>query len=335
MTTPSTQAQMLQLIMGYVVCQAVRAAAELEIADKLASGPKSAAELAPEVGAHAGSLHRLLRALASIGVFTEREGGAFALTPLAEHLKKDGPDSVWPAAMFMGDLPYATAHELITSVRTGEGNFEKIHGVAMFDYVAERPELGAIFDRMMDSFHGPETPAIVAAYDFSPFDRVVDVGGGNGEVLKAILTANPNVRGTLFDLPEVAGRAEAALARDPVADRLDVRSGDFFKAVAAGGNAYILRHIIHDWNDEESVEILSRCRDAMGDQGTLLVVEEIIPDGDAPSPAKWLDILFLAAWTGKERTRAEYDALYRRAGFALKRVIPTASPVSLIEGAPA
>jgi hypothetical protein len=326
---------MLQLIMGFVISQAVRAAAGLQIADHLADGPKSAKELAPLVGAHAGSLHRLLRGLASIGVFTERDGGAFALTPMAEHLKREGAESVWPAAMFMVDAPYLTAHELITAVRTGEGNFDKVFGQSIFDYIAARPGLGAIFDRMMTSFHGPETPAIAAAYDFSSFGRIVDVGGGNGEVLKAILAANPKVKGTLFDLPDVTARAKAALASDATFPRFSFETGDFFKAVAGGGDAYILRHIIHDWNDEESVAILTRCREAMGAKGRLLVIEEIIPDGNTPAPAKWLDVLFLAAWTGKERTKGEYDDLYTRAGFKLTAVVPTASAVSIVEGAPA
>lgn len=328
------QARMLDLIMGFIVCQAVRTAAVLEIADRLADGPKSAAALAAETGVHADALHRLLRALASISVFEEREG-AFHLTPLAETLKKDAPDSVWPAAILMGDVAYRTAHELPAAVRAGTGAFETIYGMTMFEHLAQNPALGAVFDKMMAAFHGVETPAIVDAYDFSGFARVVDVGGGNGDVLQAILTANPSVHGALFDVPDVVARASAALAGDPAAKRLAFESGDFFKAIPAGGDAYLMRHIIHDWSDEESVAILTRCREAMGDSGVLLVIEEVIPDGNAPSPAKWLDVQHLAAWTGKERSAAEYDALFQRAGFALKRVVPTASPVSVIEAAPA
>lgn len=334
MAGPSTQAQMMQFILGFMPAQAIRAAAELEIADKLADGPKSTTELARLTGGDAESIHRVLRALASIGVFAERDG-KYRLTPLAEHLRRDSPESVWPAAMYMVAEIYQAAEHLSTSVRTGEGNFRRVLGMNMFDYLAANPERGAIFDRMMKSFHGPETAAIVEAYDFSHIGDLVDVGGGNGDVLRAILAANPNTRGVLFDLAGVAERAQAALAGDPVFGRMSFRSGDFFKDVARGGDAYILRHIIHDWNDDESVQILRCCRAAMGDGARLLVMEEVIPDGDTPSAAKWLDVCFLAMWSGKERTRADYEALYRRSGFKLTRVIPTSSPLSIIEGVPA
>jgi hypothetical protein len=325
---------MMQFILGFMPAQAIRAVAELEIADKLADGPKSATELARLSGGDAESIHRVLRALASIGVFAERDG-KYQLTPLADHLRRDSAESVWPAAMYMNNEIYQVAQHLSASVRTGEGNFSRVLGMSMFDYLAAHPERGAIFDRMMASFHGPETAAIVEAYDFSAIRALVDVGGGNGDVLRAILEASPNTRGVLFDLAGVAERAQAALAGDPVLGRMSFRSGDFFKDVARGGDAYILRHIIHDWNDDESVQILQCCRAAMDGGAKLLVMEEVIPDGNVPSAAKWLDVAFLAMWSGKERTRADYDALYRRSGFKLTRVIPTSSPLSIIEGVPA
>ena len=263
MAAQSTQALMMQFVNGYIVSQALRTVAEFEIADRLSGGPKTADELAALTGANAGAMHRVLRALSSIGVFEAREG-RYHLTPLAEHLRKDSPESVWPAAMVLCNELYKVAHDLPTSVRTGEGGFSRVYGMDFFEYLSQNPSRGALFDSMMASLHGPETAAIVAAYDFSQMSRLVDVGGGNGDVLRAVLAANPKLQGVLFDLPEVTSRARARLANDPVAERVTFASGDFFKSVFAGGDGYVLRHIIHDWGDAESVQILDRCRSAMG-----------------------------------------------------------------------
>lgn len=181
----------------------------------------------------------------------------------------------------------------------------------------------------------PKPPPWLTLTIFPRWARSSTSGGGNGDVLRAILQSNPDTRGVLFDLPDVAGRAQAALAGDAVADRLRFEPGDFFGPITAGGDAYILRHIIHDWGDDESVRILKGCRTAMSGRSKLLVMEEIIPDGNAPSGAKWLDVAFLACWTGKERTTEEYAELYRQAGFTLARVVPTNSPLSILEGTPA
>jgi hypothetical protein len=268
--------------------------------------------------------------LSSIGVFEAREG-RYHLTPLAEHLRKDSPESVWPAAMVLCNELYKVAHDLPTSVRTGEGGFNRVYGMDFFEYLSQNPSRGALFDSMMASLHGPETAAIVAAYDFSQMSRLVDVGGGNGDVLRAVLAVNPNMQGVLFDLPEVTSRACVRLANDPVAERVTFECGDFFKSVSAGGDGYMLRHIIHDWGDAEGVQILSRCRSAMGSGIKLLVMEEVIPEGNVPSPAKWLDVAFLTVWSGRERTEADYRQLLRRAGFRLTRVVPTSTLLSIIE----
>ena len=330
MPAQSTQALMMQLVNGYIVSQALRTVAEFEIADRLSDGPKTADELAALSGANAGALHRVLRALSSIGIFEAREG-RYHLTPLAEHLRKDSPESVWPAAVVLCNELYKVAHDLPTSVRTGEGGFTRVYGMDFFEYLSQNPSRGAHFDSMMASLHGPETAAIVAAYDFSQMSRLVDVGGGNGDVLRAVLAANPNLQGVLFDLPEVTRRARVRLANDPVAGRVTFASGDFFKSVFAGGDGYVLRHIIHDWGDAESVQILDRCRNAMGPGTRLLVMEEVIPEGNGPSPAKWLDVAFLTVWSGRERTEDDYRQLLRRAGFRLNRVIPTRTLLSIIE----
>jgi hypothetical protein len=334
MPAQSTQAQMMQLVNGYIVSQALRTVAELEIADRLSSGPKSADELAALTGANAGAIQRVLRALSSIGVF-EARAGRYHLTPLAEHLRRDSPESVWPAAVVLCNELYKVAHDLPMSVRTGEGGFSRVYGMEFFEYLSRNPSRGALFDSMMASLHGPETAAIVAAYDFSHLSRLVDVGGGNGDVLRAVLASNPALQGVLFDLPEVTGRADARLADDPVAGRVTFESGDFFRSVPRGGDGYMLRHIIHEWGDAESVEILRRCRDAMASGAKLLVMEEVIPDGNVPSPAKWLDVAFLTVWSGRERTEEDYRRLFQSAGFSLTRVIPTRTLVSIIEALPA
>ncbi|MCC7461911.1 MAG: methyltransferase [Gammaproteobacteria bacterium] len=330
MAAPLTQALMMQLVNGYIVSQALRTVAEYEIADRLSGGPKTADELAALTGTNAGAMHRVLRALSSIGVFEAREG-RYQLTPLAEYLRKDSPESVWPAAMVLCNELYKVAQDLPTSVRTGEGGFSRVYGMDFFEYLTQNPSRGALFDSMMTSLHGPETAAIVAAYDFSQMSRLVDVGGGNGDLLRAVLAANPNLQGVLFDLPEVTGRTRVRLASDPVAGRVTISSGDFFKSVVAGGDGYMLRHIIHDWGDAESVHILDRCRSAMGPGIRLLVMEEVIPEGNVPSPAKWLDVAFLTVWSGRERTEDDYRQLLRRAGFRLNRVIPTSTLLSIIE----
>jgi SAM-dependent methyltransferase len=226
---------------------------------------------------------------------------------------------------------YPAFGELSWSIGTGKPGFDKIHGAPIFDHLARHPDEGRCFDQAMTSIHGPETPAMIEAYGFARFQTIVDVGGGNGSTLIEILRSAPRARGIVFDLPGVVARAESTIRDAGLGDRCRVAGGSFFEAVPKDADAYVLRHIIHDWDDQKSIQILRRCREAMAPGGKVLVVESVIPTGDEPHPGKWLDIIMLAVPGGRERTRAEYEALLAAAGLRLERVVATRSPVSVVE----
>lgn len=332
MTQPPPAAQIMQMLSGYWLTQGLYVAAKLELADRLASGPRHADELAAETGCQPRALYRLLRSLASLGVFTEIEPRTFALTPLAECLRRDVPGSQWAAAIMSGEHQYGAFGELIHSVRTGESAYTKVEGKPLFDHLAENPEKAAVFDMAMTGIHGRESPAMIAAYDFSQFNVLVDVGGGNGTLLTAILTACPSLHGVLFDLPNVAERAAANLRDAGLADRCKTVGGSFFELLPGDGDAYLFRHIIHDWDDEQSIRILRNCHEAMPAHARLLVVESVIPAGNQPHFAKLLDLAMLALPGGIERTEDEYRELFETCGFHLSRIVPTTADVSIIEG---
>ena len=328
--------QLQHLIAGGWVAQAIAVAADLGIADLLADGPKSSAELAEATDSHPRALYRLLRTLAGVGVFTEVEPETFGLTPMAETLRSDVPASLraW-ARQTCGDVQWRTWGQLGHSVRTGGTAFKHVHGMENWQYRAQHPEANAMFNAAMTSFSSQVTGAVVAAYDFSRFGTLVDVGGGLGQLLATILAATPSLRGLLFDQPHVVANAGRILADAGVADRCEIVGGSFFESVPGGADAYILSRVIHDWDDERSVAILKTCRRAMGDGGTLLLVEEVIPPGDTPSFGKLMDLNMLVSPGGEERTEAEYRALYEAAGFTLTQVIPTRSRMHVVEGSPA
>lgn len=321
----------MRLINGFWLTQAVFVAAQLGIADRLADGAKSAQQLAVEVGAAAQPLHRLLRALASVGVFKEVQAGEFALTPMAEVLRSDITGSLRPMALMRGQWQYAAWGELLHSVTTGGSAFEKLFEQPMFDFLASDPARGALFDAAMTSIHGRETALLLDAFDFGEAARVIDVGGGNGSLLAAILRKHPLLQGTLFDLPSVIDRARTNTALDDVRQRLRFVSGSFFESIPNGGDVYLMRHIIHDWNDDQSTTILSRCRTAMTATARLLIAEFVIPSGNEPFVGKWFDLAMLVGPGGQERTAHEYAALLSRAGLNLTRLIPTAGEISLVE----
>jgi hypothetical protein len=323
-----------QLITGYWHSQCVYVAAKLGIADLLANGPRSVEELAKQTGAHEPSLFRLLRALASFGVFAEGPGKQFALTPPAELLRRDVPGSQWALAVMMGEEHYRAWGELLYSVRTGKTAFDKVFGQPVFEHLSQKPEQAAIFDQAMVGVHGRETSAMVDAYDFSAFRSLADVGGGNGSTLCGILKRHPKMHGTLFDLPGVIERAGATVQAAGLSDRVHLVAGSFFESVPAGVDAYVLRHIIHDWDNEKSIRILTNVRQAIGEDGRLLVVESVIPPGNDPFFGKLLDITMLVIPGGQERTEDEYRDLFGKAGFRLSRIVPTATEVSVIEGVP-
>jgi len=325
-------AQLIQMASAYWVSKVVYAAAKLGLADHLAAGPKSAAELAATTRTHAPALHRLMRTLASLGVLTERDGQRFALTPLGEALKANAPGAARASVLTLGSPIFVGAFEQIMhSLATGNTGFEAAMGMPIFNYLGQHPEEASLFNETMIGVHGAEPPAVAAAYDFSAFKTVVDVGGSTGNMLAAILARYPGPRGVLFDMPHVVSDAPSLLRERGIENRVTIEAGDFFKGVPAGGDAYVLSHVIHDWNEDQCLTILGHCRKAMKPDGRLLIVEMVLPAGDTPHPGKLLDMVMLVVPGGQERTESEYTPLLAKAGFRLTRVVPTESAVSVVE----
>jgi hypothetical protein len=320
------------MITGFWISQAIYAAAKLGIADLVKEGPKPCEELAQATGTQPQTLYRLLRALASIGVFHESEEGCFGLTPSAAYLQTGVPGSLRAFAIMHSELLYRPHGEVLYSMQTGETAFNHVCGQELFPYLTQHPAAATIFDEAMTSYTTQVAGAVVAAYDFSQFGTLVDVGGGQGTLLTAVLQASPALRGVLFDLPHVAEDAKRRLAAAGLAERCTISGGDFFAAVPSGGDAYLLKWIIHDWDDERSVTLLKHCHQAMTAHGKLVVVEAVIPPGNTPSFHKWMDLNMLVVTGGRERTAAEYHALFEAAGFKLTQIIPTSSEMSVIEG---
>ncbi|MHB1422681.1 MAG: methyltransferase [Gemmataceae bacterium] len=332
---PSPQAVMSRLLTGYWMSQALHVAAQLGIADLLKDGPKTIAQLAESTGTHARSLYRLLRALASEGVFAEDEQGRFGLTPLGECLRSDVSNSQRSMAIMSGEEHYRCWGELLYSVQTGQTAFDKVYGQPIFQYLASHPRQARIFDEGMVGVHGAETRAMLDAYDFSGIGTLVDVGGGNGSLLVETLQRYPSLRGMVFDRPDVIERARANFKAAGLEKRCTLVGGSFFETVPAGGDAYLMRHIIHDWNDEQCRTILRHCRKVVSPSGKLLLIESVIPAGNEPCFAKLLDLTMLVVPGGMERTEAEYRELLASAGFRLARVVPTTAHVDVIECVPA
>jgi len=326
---------LLQMMTGYWVSQAIYVAAKLGLADLLADGPLSSEELAAATNSHAPSLYRVLRALASVGAFTEAPSGHFSLTPLAALLQTATHDSLRALAITYNEELYRAWGDLLHSVRTGQPAFEYHYGLPVFDYYAQHPEADRVLNEALVGYTYQVARGVVGTYDFSPFRTIVDVGGGYGTLLAAILRSNPSAGGILFDQPHVVAGATDLLAAAGVADRCARVGGDFFAAVPDGGDAYVLSQILHDWDDERSFAILKQCRRVMPGHGKLLVVEFVLPPGNDPFFGKWLDLHMLVVASGRERTAAEYAALFRAAGFALARVVPTPAGPSVVEAIPA
>ena len=323
---PPPHVQMLQMISAFWLSRSIYAAAKLGLADLVRERPRTVAELADATETHAQSLHRLLRALASAGVFAEDEAGRFQTTPLAATLERDAPGSMRAFAMTeLGEEHYPAWGELLHSLRTGETAFDKVFGMPVFDFFARNPENARIFNDAMTGLTSVVNAAVVEAYDFRAFRRVVDVGGGHGGFLTAVLNASPEAAGVLFDSPQVVEGAHALLESQGIAGRCEVVGGDFFEGVPRGGDLYALKWIIHDWDDAQSARILRNVRAAMSDGGRLILVEQVIPPGNEPSLGKFVDLNMLVMTGGRERTEGEFRALYDAAGFRLTRVVPTAS----------
>jgi len=330
-TVPPPQAIMMQLSMGAMVTQAIFVAAKLRIADILAGGEKTIDEIALEAGAHSPSLYRILRTLASIGVFTETQSRTFANTPLSEVLRADIPGSMRNSMLFMGESwHYNIWANMLHSAKTGGTAWKKTYGEEVFDWFSKNPEASEIFNGCMSELSAGAAPAIVAAYDFSGINTLVDIAGGHGFLLSQILKSNQSIRGILFDMQHVIDGAGEMLRAHGVGDRVEMVAGDFFVEVPAA-DAYIMKHIIHDWDDERAIRIMQTIHRAMEADGRLLLSEMVIPEGNEPHPGKMLDLEMLTSPGGIERTEAEYASLLKRSGFRLNRIVPTMSPHSVIE----
>jgi SAM-dependent methyltransferase len=322
------------LLNGYRNTALLYVAAKLGLADLLAEGPRSSADLARSLGAHAPSLHRILRGLVTVGVCTEEHDGRFGLTPLGASLKAEEPGSPHGQAILCGE-EYAGAYGgLLHSAMTGETAFNHVFGMDHWEHRKQHLELNEYFNAGPRQGTARGIRSILAAYDFSSFRTVADVGGGSGALLAAILKAHPSVTGILFDQPHVVATARPNLEAAGVAARCQVVGGSFFDRMPDGADAHILKHVIHDWDDAQDLAILRNCHRALREEGTLLVVERLMPARVEDDPAAVLaDVHMLALTSGRERTEAEYRALFTAAGFTLTRVIPTRSRLSIIEGA--
>lgn len=335
-TTPSPAAeQMLQIISGFWISRAVYVIARLGIPDILKSGPKTADELASATKTHAPSLYRVLRALASVRVLSA-EGETFGLTPLSETLVTDAPGSLrWFTVSELGQEHYPAWGNLMHSVKTGDIAFDNFFGVDIWKYFSQKPEDAAVFNDSMSGVTAAANESIMSVYDFSGFNKVIDIGGGHGGLITSILKRNPHVKGVLFDAPEVIEGARPRIEAAGLADRCETVSGDFFKAVPADGDAYIMKWIIHDWDDQKSKTILRNIRNQIPAHGKLILVDCVVPETNEPHFSKFIDLNMLVMTGGKERTQREFQELLASAGFNLLRVIPTDVPTSIVEAEPA
>ncbi len=327
---------LLQMVFGYQLSQAVYVAAKLGIADLLSAGPQSGEDLGRATGVHGPSLDRVMRVLCSAGVFTKDQAGRFIMAPLARYLLAGGSHSVRDYALMHGSPWFWRGWDLPYSVTTGKAGFAHAHGQEFFQYLAQHPEASALFDRAMTGAAPQRHADVAAAYDFSQVRTVVDVGGGNGGLLAAILKANPRLKSILYDQPHVVAGADLILSEVGVADRCRIVAGDFFASVPEGGDTYILAAVIHDWDDDRASVILKNCARAIGRRGTLLLVERVLPAATTGDTLKFLsDLNMLVLLGGRERTEEEFRALLVGAGFSLKRIILTPRLFSIIEAVPA
>jgi hypothetical protein len=327
---------LLELGTGAWVTQAIYVAGKLGIADELAGGPLHAAEVARRVDANPDATFRLMRALASNGVLRQRRDGRFALTSMGKALRAETPGTMRDLMLWIGHPKrWEDWGHLLHTVKTGQPATEMLRGMPVFDYLETDPELAEAFNKAMTSGSEFAIHSTLAAYDFGKYRTLVDVGGGHGRLLSTILTKFPEARGVLYDLPSVVDGAGPELAKAGVADRCTVVGGSFFDSVPEGGDAYVMKSIIHDWNDEDSERILRNVRAAIAPGGKLLLLESVLPERPSSNLGVMFDLEMMVALHGKERTRAEWTALLRRAGFRLDRVVETAGPVAVIEATPA
>ena len=314
-----------------ITARALQVAAELKIADLLAAGPCSVEDLAEQIGSEAGALHRMMRLLASRGLFREVDPGVFELTEKGGPLRSDHPLSVRSVLTLTGVVAPVVMDGVHHSLRTGEATFPAVTGQDIYDHMVHHPEQGRLFDEAMQELTRVVTPAVLDAYDFSEASRIIDVGGGSGALLSAILHHEPEANGIVFDTPRAADLARERIRQQGLADRCSVMGGDFFGEIPAGGDLYLLKWVLHNWPDEQATDILRGCRRAMDGDAKLLIIESILPPDDSFHPGKAMDLSMLVLLGGCERTEAEFTALLARADLKVEQVIPTMSPHSLVQ----
>ena len=324
---------MVEMVLAQWNSAAICAVAKLGVADHLESGPKTTEELASLVNLHEDSLYRVLRALAGLGIFQEGENRTFSQTPLSEVLRTNATPSLrYSAAMMIDDWQFRSVQAICSTLENGRSAMANVFGTGLFEYLQTHPDQAFRFNRGMTDLSSGDAPAVVASYDFSGFGHIVDVAGGAGGLLGAILASAPNLRGTLFDMPSVIEQAKTDGILASFAARCELASGDFFEAVPEGADAYIMKHIIHDWDDQRAAKIVGNCSRAMKPNGKLLVVDRVIGPPNAPDPKKFYDLAMMLMPGGRERTEPEWNALLAAAGFRVTRITSTPGPDSVIEG---
>jgi hypothetical protein len=330
---PPPEAQIAEIFLSQLASRLVHLAARLQLPDHLSERPRTAEELAPLTATHAPALYRVMRTLASLGLFAEDAEHWFALRARGAVLKTGTPSHA-AALILEGEIVTRSLDQILYSVQTGQTSFERSFGTSVFDWLTASPVQAALFNQAMVGFQGMEPPAIGSAYDFSVFQTIADVGGSTGNLLATILSRHPGPRGILFDLPHVVRDAPALIQQRGLADRIRIEAGNFFESAPAGADAYILSHVIHDWNWEQCLTILGHCRRAMSSGARLLLAEMVLPNDDAPHAGKMLDMLMLTVPGGEERTASQYRALLDQAGFQMTRVVPTESLAAIVAAVP-
>jgi O-methyltransferase domain/Dimerisation domain len=330
-SSPSPREQLMQLISGFKISACISVVAQLGIADLLAGGPKPVSQLAAAAQVNEDALYRVLRALASVGVFTETAPRAFANTPASELMRSGTRDSMRDVMIWMGDAFHFRVYaELMHSVKTGGTAVKKFTGSEAFEYFEQDKAEGELFNAAMTSFSAALMPAVLEAYDFGGLGTLADVAGGHGFALTSILQEHSDLRGILFDLPHVVSGAKPRIESLGLAGRCQIVAGDFFQSVPSA-DSYVMKNIIHDWDDARALTILKNCAGAMGGKGKVILIENVISPGNEPHFAKWLDIDMLTLAGGRERTQAEFASLFSQAGLRFSRIVPTKSPVCVVE----
>jgi ubiquinone/menaquinone biosynthesis C-methylase UbiE len=327
----SASMELRQMMTGYWLSQSIYVIAKLGVADLLANGPQTAEQLAVPLEVDANALYRMLRTLSSYRLFEEHDNHAFGLTTLGRLLQKDAAGSLRSLAIWNGEIPYRAWSAVLHSVTTGQPALQQALDMKLFKYLARQPESGQIFQEAMDGLSVQVSRAVVASYDFSGIKRIVDVGGGQGTQISAILRAHPEMVGTLFDMPSVIDGAEKQLEAAGIADRCEVIAGDFFEFIPEGGDAYILSSVVHDWDDDECLRILQNCRKVMSPGTRLLLVECVLPGTPQPDFSKLLDLQMLVITGGRERTESQFKALLESANFNLTKITSTEVPECIVE----